>query len=203
MRWALALAASALLTGCGPQAPETLDKPTASVSPEASLVEPPQSPISPSAPETRLQAVSCATNEQTVFSCNLGNGKRVAVCAAGEWLGHYRYGGDVAELELSGGRLANVMYSGGGESQIAFENRGYRYIVFSRMVRTNFTPGEPNNPAISDGVMVMKDGVVADMHLCEDAGLAPVNITLANAIWEAEDDLFTWETGRADPATAE
>jgi hypothetical protein len=143
--------------------------------------------------------VGCALEETPIFACNLANGKRIAVCGLGEYIGQYRYGGSKPELVINGADYANVMYSGGGESQIAFENGGYRYIVFSRVVRTNFAAEEPNNPAMSDGVMILRGAKFVGMKLCSNANGLPVQTNSANAIWEDERELFTAETVRADP----
>ena len=143
--------------------------------------------------------IGCASGETPVFACDLPNGKRVAVCGLGEHLGRYRYGGESPELQIDGGEYAYAMYSGGGESQIAFENEGHRYIVFSRMVRTNFTPGEPNDPAMSDGLMVLRGDDVVALNLCEGGNMLPVQVFAAQEIWGESDQLFTDETIRADP----
>lgn len=195
MRWGAIGFSAITLSACSPSAPQPPEPPTPPATPEQFGVEAPQSP----APSKIPAKVACSSDEQTLFSCDLENGKRIAVCGAGEWLGHYRYGGDTAELELSGGKLANVMYSGGGESQIAFENGDYRYIVFSRIVRTNFKAGEPNKPAISDGLLVLRGEKLLASNLCKADGVQPVDINAANAIWEMEQELFTYETVRADP----
>ena len=144
----------------------------------------------------------CASDETPVFACGLDNGKRVAVCSTGERQGQYRYGGDRRELQIDGGEYAYAMYSGGGGGQIAFENAGHRYIVFSRMVRTNFAPGEPNDPAMSDGVIVLRGADFVGMHLCEGGDTLSIQVSPANGIWEDQGELFTDETIRADPEWA-
>jgi hypothetical protein len=142
--------------------------------------------------------VGCASEESPIFACKLANGKRVAVCGLSEWIGQYRYGGSKPELVINGADYSHVMYSGGGESQIAFDHRGYRYIVFSRVVRTNFAAGQPNDPAISDGVVILRGKKFVEMQLCNDANVLPVS-GAANVIWEDQQELFTTETVRADP----
>lgn len=122
----------------------------------------------------------------------------MAVCAA-HGRAQYRYGGTQPELVLDGGELGIVPYSGGGEAQIAFSNGAYRYVVFSRMVRTGFGPDGHNDPAISDGVLVLKGGQVADLHLCADADGLPVQYDAAQRVWQDRGALFTEETTRADP----
>ncbi len=114
------------------------------------------------------QPVACSRRERTLFFCEAGR-KQIAVCgvsdAQGKPQAQYRYGSDTAEIVLNGGRFASVPYSGGGEGQIEFVNGATRYIVYSRTVRTNFEPGEPNDPEFTDGVMVVRGGkVLSDMQ---------------------------------------
>ncbi len=139
--------------------------------------------------------VGCDTPEDEIFSCKLENDRRVTVCLSGTGEGRhaqYRYGtpGKPAELTLpvAGGqdeptRYANVMYSGGGEQQIVFTNGEYRYTVFSRVVRTNFEPNEPNDPAISDGLMVQRRDKIIALHSCEYTDdLKPVDTDRAGSV---------------------
>ncbi|MEC7625022.1 MAG: hypothetical protein VYA25_12660 [Pseudomonadota bacterium] len=127
-------------------------------------------------------------------------GKRLAVCAPSAGPAQYRFGTKEAELVLRGGKWARAMYSGGGEAQIAFANGDTRYIVFSRMVRTNFAAGEPNYPAISDGVLIMRNDELVAVRPCA-GGQAdmPVQYDAAERVFAQEDELFTDETMRADP----
>ena len=115
------------------------------------------------------QPVACAQGERTLFFCEAGR-KQIAVCgvtdAKGKPSAQYRYGSDTAELVLADGRFASVPYSGGGESQIEFVNDATRYIVYSRTVRTNFKAGEPNDPEMTDGVMVVRGGKVLSDKQC-------------------------------------
>lgn len=141
----------------------------------------------------------CKTGEETIFSCKTEAHKRIAVCAVPGGKAEYRYGAAEPELTVAGGRFASVAYSGGGEAQLAFANRGTRYVVFSRMVRTNFAAGEPNNPAISDGVIVLRGEEVLSVLECSEAEPVPVQYDIAARHMEREDVLFTEETGRADP----
>jgi hypothetical protein len=169
-----------------------LKAPTLATAPEIRTVAEMAAPPKPG-------GVGCAMEETPIFACNLANGKRVAVCGLGEHIGQYRYGGSKPELVLNGADYAYQMYSGGGESQIAFSSRGYRYILFSRMVRTNFSAGEPNYPAITDGLIVLRGDKFVGLHLCSDPNGLPTQIDSANAIWENQQELFTDETRRADP----
>ena len=153
----------------------------------------PAAPLA-SPPAVRATAAprpSCARGETVVFSCPLHNGKQVALCIAkdskGTPFGQYRYGraGQASELAWpaapSTGALeyATEIYSGGGEQQISFARGGVRYTVFSRMVRTNFTEGEPNNPAISDGLVVSRGGRTIATYRCTGDDLMPVQMTPA------------------------
>lgn len=141
----------------------------------------------------------CKADEDTIFSCKTAANKRIAVCGIPGGTAEYRYGAGEPELTVAGGRFASVPYSGGGEAQIAFDNAGTRYVVFSRMVRTNFEAGEPNNPAISDGVIVLRGIEAASVVECADAEAVPVQYDIAARHMEKEDELFTEETARADP----
>jgi hypothetical protein len=188
--------AFALLAGCQEQATEQPAAPQDSAAPSA------PASVDPLSAEGAVQkpagTVACAADETPIFACAFKDGKRVAVCGAGERAGRYRYGGAAPELALSGGRYAYTMYSGGGENQIAFANGDTRYIVFSRMVRTGFDENG-NRPAISDGIIIERGGKFLDIKLCEDPDLLPVQMDAAQAVWEEEPELFTEETMRADP----
>jgi hypothetical protein len=187
-----ALLASALLVaGCAGEEPAPVER------------EVDQTPA-PAAVQTSSEAtptaasVDCAVDEEAIFSCMTERGKRIAVCGTADGKAEYRFGGDKPELVLSGGEWASVPYSGGGEAQIAFDNKAMRYVVFSRMVRTNFTAGEPNNPAMSDGVIVLEGTRVVGLQVCADPDVLPIQYSAADARFPVAADLFTWETGRAD-----
>jgi hypothetical protein len=196
VRGALCLAAFALLAACQGQEAEKGAARQASATPSASASSDPLS--AESARKERIWTAACAADETPIFTCTFKGGKRVTVCGAGEWNGRYRYGGSAPEIELSGGQYAYTMYSGGGESQIAFVSGDTRYTVFSRMVRTGFDK-DGNRPAISDGVVVERNGKFLDIKLCEDPDLLTIEPGAANAVWEDEGELFTEETIRADP----
>ena len=191
-----------LLASCGGGAAENESAPARErgkpvVAPAAAL-----SPAAAPAPTSPLgKTVGCAPDEERIFSCKVASGKRIAICGTGERDAEYRFGESTPELVLRGGRWASVPYSGGGEAQIAFANGTTRYIVFSRMVRTNFAAGEPNNPAISDGVMVLDGEKVIGLQLCDDADTVSIDYDLAEAHFPRADELFSWETDRADRRT--
>jgi len=197
MRIAFAIVAGIGLVSCAaepPGAEEPVEASQATISaPEG--VDPANLSTSPPA---RAQ-VACTGSEEAIFSCKVEGGKHLAVCTAESGHVQYRYGDGDAELVLNGGEWARAAYSGGGEAQIAFASKDHRYIVFSRMVRTNFAPGEPNNPAISDGVIVLHNDEVLAVEVCDDPDLLPVQYDAAERALPLADELFTYETGRADP----
>ncbi|WP_271438403.1 hypothetical protein [Pontixanthobacter luteolus] len=209
MRRALALASFALLAGCeqaadtAPEAaPEEIADVVGSQAPDkVSGASDPSSAAANPAPRT---PVDCTEEEETIFSCEMAAGKRLAVCAAADGKAQYRFGKDAPELALSGGKWSNTMYSGGGESQILFSNGDTDYIVFSRMIRTNFAPGEPNNPAISDGVVIMRGEEFVGMQLCAGGQAEmPVQYDAAKRAFGEIEDIFTGATMRADPPEVE
>lgn len=148
----------------------------------------------------------CSAGEAPLFSCTVTSGKIASVCEtkspAGKSFAQYRYGAAGAAPELAfplspeGAQLrwASVAYSGGGEAQIGFERGATTYVVFSRMVRTNFAADEPNNPEITDGVMVLQGGKSIATHRCNDDPL-PIDYDRAEQLLEKSADLFTYEAG--------
>lgn len=116
----------------------------------------------------------CRANEQVVFQCPIG-GRMASVCA-GRSLDvptvQYRFGRP-GKIELehpkAAGKLswARTGYSGGGELQINFSNEGYRYVLYSRMVRTGFG-AEGNNPKSETGVAVIRRNKVISDRRCND-----------------------------------
>lgn len=147
---------------------------------------------------TARTPASCVAGEETIFTCKVGNGKRMSVCATTDGKAQYRYGRGPAELVLESREWAEVPLSGGGEGQIAFDNGDTRYIVFSRMVRTHFVDGEPNYPAINDGVVILKDDEFAAMHLCSDGEMMPLQYDAADKVMKRGEVLYTEETRRVD-----
>lgn len=154
------------------------------------------------AASTAAPRPACAKGETVVFSCPLDNGKSVALCIAkdgeGRAFGQYRYGNRARPAELvwpqsaRAGTLdyANAIYSGGGEQQISFARGAYRYTLFSRLARTNYTPGEPNNPLIDDGLVVTRNGRKVAAYACTGSTLMPVQMTPAERYLNKVDDLF-------------
>lgn len=150
----------------------------------------------------------CGAGAEPIFHCTVADGRELSVCAVagkgGVLEARYSFGRGTAKLVLptpSGPppRFATVPYSGGGEAQIAFDDGDWRHVVFSRMVRTNFAPGEPNYPAIRDGLVVLRGGRFAQMHMCEGGATdLPIQYDAAGRAMTREDELFTEETARAD-----
>ncbi len=194
------LISSLLLAGCSGA---STDGETAAA-PGTPAVKASSAPASaaPEAPDTMARTMVCGEGGETVFACRVASGKRITVCANPKGGAQYRFGEDRPELTLDGGTFAQAAYSGGGEAQIEFTGKGTRYVVFSRVVRTNFAAGEPNDPAMSDGVIVLEGERVIGMQLCSGADTQPVDSTLAEARLPRADELFTYETERADAQPA-
>ncbi|WP_137681445.1 hypothetical protein [Aurantiacibacter suaedae] len=145
----------------------------------------------------------CADEERAIFSCKVRGGKVASVCLAKggeEDFAQYRFGRADTAPELvwptnSSEQLAwaSTMYSGGGETQVSFATGDVRYVVYSKAVRTNFAPGEPNDPAFSDGVAVLRAGKVQAKFVCEGADLKPIDVEAARDHLEEAPDLFTYD----------
>lgn len=207
MRSAIVGVAAIALAACGneaaeapAEAPVAADAPTqAPKSADAERTQTKNSRLPNSRPGAVVPAsVLCRGKEQAIFSCKVENGKRIAVCAAPGGPVQYRFGADTPEITLDASRWASVPYSGGGEAQIAFANGDTRYIVFSRMVRTNFEPGETNDPAISDGVVVLRGERFLGLQRCNDPNVGAVDVNALGNLLPRMDELFTYETERAD-----
>jgi hypothetical protein len=138
--------------------------------------------MAPSVPQQRATSGLCRAGEPVIFACKAG-AKWIAVCGAPA---QYRVG-TPGKLEMtypaagdSGGLArASTAYSGGGEAQIVFARGGYRYVVFSSMIRTGF--GKTNDPAFESGVTVIKDGRTLSTRKCTDPADAPVDLARAEA----------------------
>lgn len=198
MRIAGACLMMALLSACQADSGAEVQANAASVStPSVVSAKPVATRNAPALAAARTPA-SCIAGEETIFTCKVANGKRLSVCATTDGKAQYRYGRGPAELVLDGSEWADAPYSGGGEGQIAFDNGDTRYVVFSRMVRTHFVDGEPNYPAISDGVVVLKDDQFVAMHLCSDGDMVSLQYDAADRVMKRGKTLFTEETMRAD-----
>ncbi|MDJ0642857.1 MAG: hypothetical protein QNJ15_08570 [Erythrobacter sp.] len=202
MRVGFLALACLVIVSCGGEAND-LDPEPQERTPISTADNPP-SPVAPVAESPAAAAgtipASCRPEEEKLFSCVVRGGSQLSVCANPEHGPQYRFGkGEGADLVLSEGTWASVAYSGGGEAQIKFENGDTSYVVFSRIVRTNFEPGEPNNPAISDGVVVLRGEEVLAVNRCIDPDGDPIDYNLAERLLPRVDELFTFETSRADP----
>ena len=141
----------------------------------------------------------CAPGEDVLFSCQLENRKMASVCGlkkeTGSVVAQYRYGksGQVPELTWpdadSAERLkfASVPYSGGGEAQLHFRRGDTQYIIYSRVIRTNFTAGEPNDPQLADGIIVRKGDRIIARHACADPDVSPIDYEKADLYAEPSD----------------
>ncbi len=119
----------------------------------------------------------CRAGEVPIFSCRLGK-KSVAICGvtspSGARSAQYRFGAP-GKVEMTypgpeGGKLgyASAPYSGGGEEQVSFERGGYRYVVYSSMVRTGFGADGLNNPAFESGLLVQQGDKIVSKSKCAD-----------------------------------
>lgn len=200
MRYGILTAAVIALAGCSKiDDPETPDGAPAGSDP---IVTVNAEGDSDRAARKRLEKpAGCIGAETVIFHCKIESGEHLSVCGTQNGSmrsAEYRFEGDTKSIVLAGGEFAAVPYSGGGEGQIAFNNGAVRYIVFSRMVRTNFEPGEPNNPAISDGVLIERGGRFAGLRKCDDPDIMPIQDDTAQKYMDMRDELFTDETIRAD-----
>ena len=187
-------AATFVLVSCGGEAPgdtaadDTPEPVAAGTGAPAKLESAAQGEGSARQDAARAQ-VSCGQDEQTVFTCPVQGGKTISVCGKDGEV-EYRFGAGVPELAIKGGRFASVPYSGGGEAQIAFANGDTQYIVFSRIVRTNFTAGEPNNPEFTDGVAIVRGGEVIGEKLCKAGSAQSVDVSASELYGGTANELF-------------
>jgi len=198
------------LTGCQqePAGSETSSAETAALT-AADL--PPDNPNpAPAQAENAVASPSenglCAAGEAVIFSCQLENEKIASVCGtenkSRDVVAQYRYGKSGAKPELiwpdvdSTNRLtfASVPYSGGGEAQLHFRRGDNQYVVYSRVIRTNFTAGEPNDPSLEDGIFVRKGGKLITRHACKGTKIAPIDYKKAELYAEKSgDDIIAFE----------
>lgn len=205
MRFALGTLAVVMLAGCSAsetdtetaEAGETTEAATDETSEEESGEAEEETATKGDADAPKPQ-VACSKEETTIFSCKASNGKTIAVCAAEGGKAEYRYGKGEAELVAPATGFASVPYAGGGEAQVEAKNGDTSYIVFSRSVRTNFTAGESNETAFTDGVIVQRGDEVLNLQVCDDPNAKSVDYDAAEKVLTATDDLFSEETGRAD-----
>ena len=146
---------------------------------------------------------ACAETEGTVFSCKIRDGRTIAVCVQrdeqGREYAQYRFGQSDEPPELAwprsfeerGMQRASVPYSGGGEAQLSFVRGEIRYVIYSRVIRTNFAAGEPNEPAFEDGAYVYRGDNRVSSLPCAGEADRPVSVAMAERFAEQQDDLFT------------
>jgi hypothetical protein len=127
----------------------------------------------------------CRAGEIPIFSCRLGK-KSVAICGvsspSGARSAEYRFG-TPGKVEMTypgreGGKLgyASVPYSGGGEEQVSFDRGGYRYVVYSSVIRTAFGADGLHDPAFEAGLFVLHDGKAVTTSKC----VAPADASLSS-----------------------
>ena len=201
MKRAAAIACALLMGACSAEPSDPSPETTQTASEERSPVAAKSDAASRTSPSSVGSPVECQPGEKVVFSCKTNGSKSISVCAAPGKPMEYRFGKDAAEIALPIAEFAQVMYSGGNEVQAGFDAGDVRYVVFSRMVRTNFEAGEPNNPAMSDGVIVTRAGKFAGMHLCTEDG-GGLDLNALDVAVSRRADLLTDETYRADPEWA-
>ncbi|MEH6791942.1 hypothetical protein [Parasphingorhabdus sp.] len=200
-----ATAAALLLTGCDSQPAPDPARSDAELAPASKQL----ASVSPAAPGPQKDGAAapagtglCTAQEDVVFSCQLENRKIASVCGVknpvGVTVAQYRYGAAGQKPELSwpntdsADRLAfaSVPYSGGGEAQLQFRRGDNQYVVYSRVIRTNFTAGEPNDPAMEDGVFVRKGEDVVARHRCDDPAVVPISYDKAERYAEKAGDII-------------
>lgn len=201
-RVAIKLAGAALLVSCGADAGADAERVAVGPADGATGAATRQNNLAARRSVACASGAACRADEIRILQCRTKDAKTIAVCSAGGETATYRFGGTTPEIEIEGGRWARVGYSGGGELKFAFTRDPYRYIVFSRTVRTNFEADEPNNPAFSDGVLVLKGHTFVGMKPCDpDSEMAEDDerAEAAMAKLPQQDELFTYEASRADP----
>lgn len=146
---------------------------------------------------------ACAETEATIFSCSIRDGRTIAVCVSrdnqGREFAQYRFGQSDQPPELAwptsfeerGMQWASVPYSGGGEAQLSFARGDIRYVIYSRVVRTNFTAGEPNDPSFEDGAYVYRGARRISALPCAAEADRSVSVAMAERFAEQQDELFT------------
>ena len=123
----------------------------------------------------------CKANEELIFGCEIKD-KFISICASKSFsrttgYTQYRFGKpDKIEFSFPTSAkppegiffLGSTGYSGGGANIVRFNNSGYEYLIFDSMVRTNFTPDEPNDPEFKAGIVTRHNGKITSTRLCAD-----------------------------------
>jgi hypothetical protein len=139
----------------------------------------------------------CTAGETVIFSCTAGP-RTISLCGAADSARGAQYRaarGTTRELTYPLGegsgtmRRASTGYSGGGEAQVQFDNDGFTYVVYSRVVRTRFD-GKGNEPAFSAGVAVIKNGKTVGERICTAPSDAVLNAAAAASYMPERDFLY-------------
>jgi len=120
------------------------------------------------APPSSASAL-CTPDEKVLFSCDVG-AKFVSICGRSNQLGGvYRFGrvGKI-ELELSDLHVIERAYSGGGEMQVYASTPSFRYIVYSRLIRTSFEDGGRHDIEAQSGLLIEQEGKTLKNLRCKE-----------------------------------
>ncbi|MXP09908.1 hypothetical protein [Pseudoblastomonas halimionae] len=208
MKSAPLISAFLLLTACNQSEPsEPVTTPdtgdSASGEPIAADATAPASSPAPTPKPGEPATSACADTEGALFSCKVRDGRTVAVCVQkddqGREYAQYRFGKADQPPELAWPtsysqdrmRWASVPYSGGGEAQLSFQRDDIEYVVYSRVVRTNFNAGEGNDPKFEAGVYVYRAGKQISDLRCTGEDEPSVSVGMAERLGVQQDDLFT------------
>lgn len=121
----------------------------------------------------------CSAKEKLVFGCVLDE-KTASICASAD-LGttsgyaQYRFG-TPKKIELVYPKkkthpkghffFSFTLYGGGDEGRVRFNNEGHDYFAFHKTIRTNFNPGETNDPEESAGIYTRFKGKERPVRSC-------------------------------------
>ena len=151
----------------------------------------------PAHAESKSESSLCKVGEVVIFNC-LHKQKIASLCASPGFSkdsgqAKYRFGTTSnVELEYPRGDndsrelflFSSTGYSGGSESHIRFVNGRFTYLLYDKMIRTGF-PGDPgnpdgtNNPAMSGGVIVQKNGSMASRLSCRN------NVSISSVAYQS------------------
>lgn len=123
----------------------------------------------------------CKADEEIIFGCEIKD-KLISICASKKFskttgYTQYRFGtSEKIEFSYPASKkppegiffLGSTGYSGGGANIVRFNNSGYEYLIFDSMIRTNFAPGEPNDPEFKAGIVTRHNGKVTSTRFCAD-----------------------------------
>lgn len=142
--------------------------------------------------QTTAKGSLCRAGETVLFQCGLKRAS-VGVCSGatagrGKYVEYRHASAGRPDLTYPGPKdnakagfhLANVMYSGGGEAQIIFGRAGYRYTVYSRMVRTGFVT--TNDPKFEAGVGVIRGNRLVSDQQCVQPHDADLDVSAAEKV---------------------